>query len=123
LIHRIDIVGSASVVKGLSTYLDSLCGYAMRDFLAEHLPINVHGLSAYPDLFAFIVTILFSWAIASGAKESTRVNNVFTMLNLGVVLFVIIAGLLKVSPRMLIYISISLNKIQHKICSILQLQF
>jgi len=67
----------------------------MRDFLAEHLPINVHGLSAYPDLFAFIVTILFSWAIASGAKESTRVNNVFTMLNLGVVLFVIIAGLFK----------------------------
>ncbi|XP_034480396.1 cationic amino acid transporter 2 isoform X1 [Drosophila innubila] len=92
-------IGSASVVKGLSTYLDSLCGYAMRDFLAEHLPINVHGLSAYPDLFAFIVTILFSWAIASGAKESTRVNNVFTMLNLGVVLFVIIAGLFKVSSK------------------------
>lgn len=87
--------GSASVVKGLSTYLDSLCSYAMRDFLTEHLPINVHGLSAYPDLFAFIVTILFSWAIASGAKESTRVNNIFTMLNLGVVLFVIIAGLFK----------------------------
>lgn len=87
--------GSASVVKGLSTYLDSLCGYAMRDFLVEHLPINVQGLSAYPDLFAFIVTILFSWAIASGAKESTRVNNIFTMLNLGVVLFVIIAGLFK----------------------------
>ncbi|XP_034104306.1 cationic amino acid transporter 2 isoform X2 [Drosophila nasuta] len=90
-------IGSASVVKGLSTYLDSLCGYAMRDFLAEHLPMNVQGLSAYPDLFAFIVTILFSWAIASGAKESTRVNNIFTMLNLGVVLFVIIAGLFKVS--------------------------
>ncbi|ALC44529.1 CG5535 [Drosophila busckii] len=90
-------IGSASVVKGLSTYLDSLCGYAMRDFLAEHLPINIQGLSAYPDLFAFIVTIVFSWAIAAGAKESTRVNNVFTMLNLGVVLFVIIAGLFKVS--------------------------
>ncbi|XP_068142884.1 cationic amino acid transporter 2 isoform X1 [Drosophila tropicalis] len=90
-------IGSASVVKGLSTYLDSLCGYAMRDFLGTHLPINVQGLSAYPDLFAFIVTILFSWGIASGAKESTRVNNVFTMLNLGVVLFVFIAGLFKVS--------------------------
>ncbi|XP_030372056.1 cationic amino acid transporter 2 isoform X2 [Scaptodrosophila lebanonensis] len=90
-------IGSASVVKGLSTYLDSLCGYAMRDFLGTHLPINIQGLSAYPDIFAFVVTILFSWAIASGAKESTRVNNVFTMLNLGVVLFVIVAGLFKVS--------------------------
>ncbi|XP_037934215.1 cationic amino acid transporter 2 isoform X2 [Teleopsis dalmanni] len=90
-------IGSASVVKGLSTYLDSLCGYAMRDFLGAHLPINVDGLGDYPDIFAFGVTLLFSWAIAFGAKESTRVNNVFTMLNLGVVLFVIVAGLFKVS--------------------------
>ncbi|KAH8259535.1 hypothetical protein KR026_005962, partial [Drosophila bipectinata] len=90
-------IGSASVVKGLSTYLDQLCGNPMSTFLGTHMPINIEGMSAYPDLFAFVVTILFSLAIAVGAKESTRVNNVFTMLNLGVVLFVIIAGLFKVS--------------------------
>lgn len=67
----------------------------MSTFLGTHMPINIHGMGAYPDLFAFVVTILFSLAIAVGAKESTRVNNVFTMLNLGVVLFVIIAGLFK----------------------------
>ncbi|KQS44014.1 cationic amino acid transporter 2 isoform X2 [Drosophila erecta] len=90
-------IGSASVVKGLSTYLDQLCGNPMSSFLGTHMPLNIEGMSAYPDLFAFVVTILFSLAIAVGAKESTRVNNVFTMLNLGVVLFVIIAGLFKVS--------------------------
>ncbi|KAI8041632.1 cationic amino acid transporter 2 isoform X1 [Drosophila gunungcola] len=90
-------IGSASVVKGLSTYLDQLCGNPMSSFLGTHLPINIDGMGAYPDLFAFVVTILFSLGIAVGAKESTRVNNVFTMLNLGVVLFVIIAGLFKVS--------------------------
>ncbi|KAH8332983.1 hypothetical protein KR074_005219, partial [Drosophila pseudoananassae] len=90
-------IGSASVVKGLSTYLDQLCGNPMSTFLGTHMPMNIEGMSAYPDLFAFVVTILFSLAIAVGAKESTRVNNVFTMLNLGVVLFVIIAGLFKVS--------------------------
>ncbi|XP_017059028.1 cationic amino acid transporter 2 [Drosophila ficusphila] len=90
-------IGSASVVKGLSTYLDQLCGNPMSSFLGTHMPINIDGMGAYPDLFAFVVTILFSLAIAVGAKESTRVNNVFTMLNLGVVLFVIIAGLFKVS--------------------------
>ncbi|KAH8368700.1 hypothetical protein KR084_005619, partial [Drosophila pseudotakahashii] len=90
-------IGSASVVKGLSTYLDQLCGNPMSTFLGTHMPLNVEGMGAYPDLFAFVVTILFSLAIAVGAKESTRVNNVFTMLNLGVVLFVIIAGLFKVS--------------------------
>lgn len=90
-------IGSASVVKGLSTYLDKLCNYAMRDFLQYYLPINVTGLSEYPDFFAFAVTILFACAIAFGAKESTYVNNIFTILNLGVVLFVIIAGLFKVN--------------------------
>nr|ACH92367.1 FI06577p [Drosophila melanogaster]AOQ13362.1 CG5535-PC [synthetic construct] len=90
-------IGSASVVKGLSTYLDQLCGNPMSSFLGTHMPLNIEGMGAYPDLFAFVVTILFSLAIAVGAKESTRVNNVFTMLNLGVVLFVIIAGLFKVS--------------------------
>ncbi|KAH8296606.1 hypothetical protein KR054_008526, partial [Drosophila jambulina] len=92
-------IGSASVVKGLSTYLDQLCGNPMSSFLGTHMPINIDGMGAYPDLFAFVVTILFSLAIAVGAKESTRVNNVFTMLNLGVVLFVIIAGLFKVNSN------------------------
>lgn len=67
----------------------------MSGFLSAHFPMNVEGLSEYPDFFAFAVTLAFSWAIAVGAKESTRLNNVFTILNLAVVLFVIIAGLFK----------------------------
>ncbi|XP_075161268.1 cationic amino acid transporter 2 isoform X1 [Haematobia irritans] len=92
-------IGSASVVKGLSSYLDNLCDHAMEKFLGTHLPMNIEGLNHYPDIFAFGVTIIFAWAIAMGAKESTRLNTVFTLLNLSVVLFVIIAGLFKVSTR------------------------
>lgn len=82
-------------MKGLSSYLDNLCGHAMEKFLGTHLPMNIDGLNAYPDIFAFGVTIIFSWAIAFGVKESTRLNTAFTLLNLSVVLFVIIAGLFK----------------------------
>ncbi|XP_055384351.1 cationic amino acid transporter 2 isoform X2 [Condylostylus longicornis] len=89
-------IGSASVVKGLSTYLDKLFDNVMQNFFKEHMPMDVPWLSEYPDFFALGVTILFSCAIAFGAKESTFVNNIFTVLNLGVVLFVIIAGLFKV---------------------------
>ncbi|XP_011296393.1 cationic amino acid transporter 2 isoform X3 [Musca domestica] len=92
-------IGSASVVKGLSSYLDNLCDHAMENFLGTHLPMNVEGLNHYPDIFAFGVTIIFAWAIAMGAKESTRLNTAFTLLNLSVVLFVIIAGLFKVSTK------------------------
>lgn len=60
--------------------------------------MNISGLSEFPDFFAFGVTILFSLAIAFGAKESSIVNNIFTFLNLAVVLFVIIAGSFKADP-------------------------
>lgn len=94
-INFLSFAGSASVVKGLSSYLDNLCDHAMENFLGTHLPMNVEGLNHYPDIFAFGVTIIFAWAIAMGAKESTRLNTAFTLLNLSVVLFVIIAGLFK----------------------------
>ncbi|XP_031625003.1 cationic amino acid transporter 2-like [Contarinia nasturtii] len=83
-------IGAASVVKGLSTYVNSSTG--MHDIMIEWMPLRLDGLSQFPDIFAFVVTILFSLAIAFGAKESSIVNNVFTFLNLSVVLFVIIAG-------------------------------
>lgn len=89
--------GAASVVKGLSTYVNSLTGERMHGFLNETMPIRIDGLSEFPDFFAFIVTLLFSLALAVGVKESSIVNNVFTFLNLSVVLFVIIAGSFKAS--------------------------
>lgn len=90
------MVGAASVVKGLSTYVNSLT--QMHAHLRDLLPIGVVGLSNFVDLFAFGVTMLFSVAVAFGAKESSIVNNIFTFLNLSVVIFVIIAGSFKADP-------------------------
>lgn len=92
---QFEITGSASVAKGLSSYLDNLCGHSMEKFLRAHLPMHLSGFNDYPDIFAFAVTILFTLAIATGAKESTRLNTIFTLLNLSVVVLVIIAGLFK----------------------------
>ncbi|XP_031635114.1 high affinity cationic amino acid transporter 1-like [Contarinia nasturtii] len=86
-------IGAASVVKGFSTYVNSSTG--INNFMIEYMPLNVPGLSQFPDVFAFIVTIIFSLAVAFGAKESSILNNIFTFLNLSVVLFVIIAGSFK----------------------------
>lgn len=55
----------------------------------------MNGLSEFADLFAFGVTVIFSVAIAIGAKESSIVNNVFTFLNVSVVLFVVVVGSFK----------------------------
>ncbi|XP_053981730.1 cationic amino acid transporter 3 isoform X3 [Hylaeus volcanicus] len=89
------VIGSASVVRGLSTYVDALLNNTMRNAFESAAPIDVSYLSTYPDFFAFGVTLIFSAALAFGAKESSVANNVFTLVNLMVVLFVIIAGSLK----------------------------
>ncbi|XP_039302051.1 high affinity cationic amino acid transporter 1 isoform X2 [Solenopsis invicta] len=89
------VIGSASVVRGLSKYVDTLFDDSMKKFFESAMPINVDTLSSYPDFFSLAVTLLFSAALAFGAKESSMVNNIFTLVNLCVVLFVIIAGSLK----------------------------
>lgn len=89
------VIGSASVVRGLSTYVDALFDNSMRKAFESAAHINVNHLSSYPDFFAFGVTLAFSAALAFGAKESSMANNIFTITNLSVVLFVIIAGAFK----------------------------
>lgn len=93
------IIGSASVVKGIFTYLDSLIGKVMAQFFREHMPIDIDAIAKYPDFFSFGVTILFSIALAFGAKESSMVNNVFTLVNLCVVIFVIISGFWNIDAK------------------------
>ncbi|KAB0794529.1 hypothetical protein PPYR_11368 [Photinus pyralis] len=89
------IIGSASVVKGLFTYLDALVYHKISDFLQENLPMNAPALAPFPDLFSLGVVLLFSLALALGARESSFVNNIFTMVNLSVVVFAIVSGLWK----------------------------
>ncbi|XP_008204617.1 cationic amino acid transporter 3 isoform X1 [Nasonia vitripennis] len=89
------VIGSASVVRGLSTYVDALFNNSMRNAFESAAPIDISHLSSYPDFFAFGVTLAFSAALAFGAKESSVANNLFTLANLTVVLFVVIAGAFK----------------------------
>lgn len=52
--------GSASVVKGLFTYLDALVNNVMSNFFQDNMPIDVPNIAPYPDFFSFGVTIVFS---------------------------------------------------------------
>nr|CAD7439575.1 unnamed protein product [Timema bartmani] len=89
------VIGAASVGRGLSTYVDSLCDNAMKDAFRKIAPIDIDFLSPYPDFFAFGIVMVFAVALAFGVKESSNVNNIFTVLNIGVVLYVIITGSFK----------------------------
>ncbi|XP_050041888.1 high affinity cationic amino acid transporter 1-like isoform X3 [Dermacentor andersoni] len=89
------IIGTASVARGYSGYLDSLLNRTMETHMRQWMPISVSWLSSYPDLFALGITLILAMMLAIGVKESTRFNNLFTGLNLLVVLYVVIAGSFK----------------------------
>ncbi|GAB0097209.1 cationic amino acid transporter 2 [Sergentomyia squamirostris] len=91
-------IGSASVVKGLSTYLDSLIDHAMSDAFRSVAPMNASSLGDYVDFFAFSATMVFSIALAFGVKESISINNIFTLTNLAVVLYVVVTGAFRADP-------------------------
>ncbi|XP_059476982.1 high affinity cationic amino acid transporter 1-like [Neocloeon triangulifer] len=93
------VVGSASVVRGLSGYVDNLFNNTMAKAFEDLLPIDVDFLSPYIDFFAFALSIVFAVALALGVKESSNFNNVFTIVNLAVVAYVIICGLFKVDIK------------------------
>ncbi|BFZ23681.1 hypothetical protein BsWGS_26720 [Bradybaena similaris] len=90
------VIGTASVARGFSAYFDSLIDKRISKFFNETMPIHVNELSAYPDFFAFGITLVLTVLLAAGVKESTRFNNVFTCINLLVVLYVTICGLFRI---------------------------
>ncbi|GAB0097210.1 cationic amino acid transporter 2 [Sergentomyia squamirostris] len=89
------VIGSASISRGLSLYLDTLISDTLKTTFRNIAPINVEFLSSYFDFFAFALPILLAVALAFGLKKSAVMNNIFTATNIAIVLFVTIAGAIK----------------------------
>lgn len=90
------LIGSAASTKAIFLYVDELANKTMASFFTENIPLGGNQVSSYADLFSLTLAIAFSIALACGAKESSVINNVFTFVNVLVVIVVIISGLWKV---------------------------
>lgn len=93
------VIGTAGVAKGMSLYIDSLCNNTMARTLTELAPMNLSFLADYPDFFAFGLVAVITILLAIGVKESTKLNNVFTALNLITVIVVVVTGAVKSDPN------------------------
>ncbi|XP_018565597.1 cationic amino acid transporter 3 [Anoplophora glabripennis] len=89
------VIGTASVARGLSNYVDALADKQIRDTLTKWMPMDVSFLSPYPDLFSFGMVLLLTALLSFGVRESSSLNNVFTALNLITIVIVIVAGSIK----------------------------
>ncbi|XP_023946639.1 cationic amino acid transporter 3 [Bicyclus anynana] len=92
------VIGTASVAKGMANYIDSLCNNTMANTMASIAPIKVPFMADYPDFFAFGLVLLIGILLGVGVSESTKLNNVFTALNLATVVIVVVAGAIKSDP-------------------------
>jgi hypothetical protein len=52
--------GVSSIGSALTAYVDSLVGHKITKALRLAMPINVHGLSLYPDFLSFAFILLFT---------------------------------------------------------------
>nr|XP_029712120.1 LOW QUALITY PROTEIN: cationic amino acid transporter 3-like [Aedes albopictus] len=86
------VIGTSSVARGMSGYIDELSGNKISTALKDAMGMNVDFLSDYPDFFSFVVVLILAALLAYGVKESTLMNNIFTGVNLCVIAIVLVAG-------------------------------
>lgn len=48
------VIGTSSVARAFSSYVDSLFDNKMQKFFRSIMPINISGLSSYPGLYTFL---------------------------------------------------------------------
>ncbi|KAJ8985023.1 hypothetical protein NQ317_016934 [Molorchus minor] len=92
------LIGSATGTKAIFLYIDELANNTMASFFLENMPLTGNQIASYADVFSLGLSLVFSVALAFGAKESSMINNIFTLTNISIVLLVIISGLWKVNP-------------------------
>ena len=85
-------LGASVVAQGWSAYLG-----ALFEQLGMPIPAEI-GYGGTVDLMAILLVLVLGGLMTFGIKESLRVNMVLVAVKLFIVLFVIVAGLLFVSP-------------------------
>lgn len=88
-----NIIGLAAVSRACSAYIDSLMGQMIKNATNDLVGTNHPGVLAESfDFLAPAILIVFVVFLSFGAKVTSYINNVFSMINIGVIVLIICVG-------------------------------
>ncbi|XP_054159115.1 cationic amino acid transporter 4-like [Oppia nitens] len=90
-----NVIGTAAVSRACSAYIDSLMNGQIRNYTLASLAssIGLNYFSSHVDLFAFTIVIVLIVFMTTGVKITSYLNNVFSIINIAVILTIIVVGL------------------------------
>ena len=97
-------IGTASVARAYSGYLDHLVGGKMHAAFRSAAPLDIPHLSPFPDFCAFLITLLLAALLSVGVNLSSKVRTWATRLNLALSIlfyFVFICSFLSIKASKL----------------------
>ena len=93
------LIGAAAVASAWSLYIDSLANneisYGIRNWIAAW---DTPGISAYPNFLAFVLCLVIMLILIIGVRLSSLFNTAMTIINVLILTFIILLGLLLAHP-------------------------
>ncbi|KAK2996305.1 hypothetical protein RJ639_025456 [Escallonia herrerae] len=87
------VIGGAAVARSWTSYFATLCGQKPNDFRI-HAPSLQEGYDHLDPVAIGIIVVVCIFAVTS-TKASSRLNYIASIVHAGVILFIIVAGLIK----------------------------
>lgn len=94
------MIGGAAVARAWSGYLDAIFDHKIKNFTETHVGRwHVPFLAHYPDFLAFSILLVAMAFISFGARFSSWLNHIFSMVSMGVILFILVMGFILARPQ------------------------
>lgn len=94
------MIGAAAIGRAWSAYFDSMVHDKIRSWVLENVgSIQIDGLGGYPDFLAATVIIALMIIQLLGVKKSTAFIFGVTCINIVVIVFIIIMGMILARPQ------------------------